>query len=726
MYCPTCKKEVTVPGNFCNICGTRLVETPSQNDISLKISDDAAIMGGINVNRSEMHNNTSYDNRTINTSNVTNNIVERQKTEAELRNERIQQFLKCCKRAFSDGILDEEEKIELERERIILGIDKQEAERLIEMSRMSSGCRMTTLGPRDSMTLQSIDRYIDSNNRTVLNGQLPRLAALARSYKVEDVLYFYYMLLAALRPDDIIQGYESSITDEYWQTYWVSIAYTKHKNIEKAEEAIVKLSYYPEYPEDNTLLLSAVSAYNEFGAEIAADYINAILPDQCSPLLMPFIKALFQEIVPERQEEVRIDGQAYQFYIDNVIQLESHEEKEAKLRAEEEKRRAEEETKRKAEETRRKAEQQSGQAVALCPYCGWTLEPGNTFCAMCGKRVGEETDTNHSTDAAAISQELDNIFIKAEYYFDKEEYTKAVELFTKAAEQGHPEAQWSLGSCYYDGNGVEEDIFEAVKWYRKSAEQGFADAQYSLGYCYENGEGVRANIIEAVKWYKKSAEQGNAGAQCNLGVCYENGEGVEKNIKEAVKWYKKAAEQGNEFAQCNLGICYEYGEGVETNDAEAVKWYLKAAEQGNAQAQCNLACKYFSGEGVKQSYTEAVKWYRKAAEQDYADAQYYLGTCYEDGDGVEENLNEAIKWYKKAAEQEHEEAIEKLEELENDCEEDDFDSEEEDNNSNPYEKYIDMIKSGYILQAVKEYMDDNKVGLKDAKDFIDKLKAMLK
>ena len=111
MYCPNCKKEIKVPGNFCNFCGTRLVETPAQNDISLKISDDAAIMGGVNVSRSEMHNNTSYDNRTINTSNITNNIVERQKTEAELRNERIQQFLKCCKRVFSDGIRDEEEKI---------------------------------------------------------------------------------------------------------------------------------------------------------------------------------------------------------------------------------------------------------------------------------------------------------------------------------------------------------------------------------------------------------------------------------------------------------------------------------------------------------------------------------------------------------------------------------------------------------------------------------------
>ena len=645
MYCPKCKKEITVPGNFCNLCGTRLIESPSQEGTGLNISDNASIVGGVNVNRSEMHNNTSYDNRTINTSNVTNNIVERQKTEAELRNERIQMFLECCRRVLSNGLLTTEGKLQLNTERIHLGIEEQEAERLIEMTRMSSGGRMTTLGPRDAMTLKNIERYIDSNTPTILNGQLPRLAALARSYKVEEVLYFYYMLLTALKPDEIIQGYEVSVADEYWQTYWVSIAYTKRGNIGKAEEAIVKLSYYPEYPEDNTLLLSAVSAYNEFGVEIAADYINAILPDQCSPLLTPFIKALFLKIVPERQDEIRTDSKVCQFYIDNMIQLESPEEKEAKLRAEEEKRKSEAEAIRIAEEEKRRNKEESQ------------------------------------------SQEIENIFIKAEYYFNKDEYTKAVELYKKAAELGHPEAQWSLGSCYYYGDGVEEDIIEAVKWYRKSAEQGYANAQYSLGYCYENGEGVRENISEAVKWYKKAAEQGNAEAQCNLGLCYEN------------------------------------GDGVETDDAEAVKWYLKAAEQGNAQAQCHLGNKYFSGEGVRQSYTEAVKWYRKAAEQEYADAQYNLGTCYEDGDGVEENLDEAIKWYRKAAEQEQEDAIERLEELENDSEEEEY--EEEEDNSNSLDKYIDMIKSGCFLQAIKEYMDDNGVGLKDAKDFIDKLRTKL-
>ena len=51
MYCPNCKQEF--PGKFCPECGAKLVELPKQNDLGINISDDAAIMGGVNVTRNE-------------------------------------------------------------------------------------------------------------------------------------------------------------------------------------------------------------------------------------------------------------------------------------------------------------------------------------------------------------------------------------------------------------------------------------------------------------------------------------------------------------------------------------------------------------------------------------------------------------------------------------------------------------------------------------------------
>lgn len=56
--------------------------------------------------------------------------------------------------------------------------------------------------------------------------------------------------------------------------------------------------------------------------------------------------------------------------------------------------------------------------------------------------------------------------------FGKEDYSKAAELFCKAAEQGLADAQFLLGSLYADGEGVEKDMNQATAWYRKSAEQG--------------------------------------------------------------------------------------------------------------------------------------------------------------------------------------------------------------------------------------------------------------
>ena len=114
---------------------------------------------------------------------------------------------------------------------------------------------------------------------------------------------------------------------------------------------------------------------------------------------------------------------------------------------------------------------------------------------------------------------------------------------------------------------------QAVKQYMKAAEQGDANAQYNLGRCYADGEGVEKDQKKAVYWYTKAAEQELARAQNNLAICYENGEGVERDMKKAVYWYTKAAEQGHARAQKILGnirLWYDMGEGVEKDQYKAV------------------------------------------------------------------------------------------------------------------------------------------------------------
>jgi TPR repeat protein len=249
-------------------------------------------------------------------------------------------------------------------------------------------------------------------------------------------------------------------------------------------------------------------------------------------------------------------------------------------------------------------------------------------------------------DSVPSESEIEKKF--SEYYLKKFNETKA------RAERGDAKAQYNLGVCYKNGEGVAKDKVEAVKWYRKAAEQGSIAAQFGLGFMYQEGEGVPKNGVEAIKWYRMAAEQGNLGAECNLAAMYNNGDGVPQDYQEAAKWYRKAAEQyGDPGAQCALGMLYEKthyvkGQGVISPDyAEAVKWYRKAAEQDwpVAQfAQNNLGAMYAKGQGVPQDYAEAVKWYRKAAEQGNDQAQFNLGTCYAEGNGVTQNEIEAYKW----------------------------------------------------------------------------------
>jgi TPR repeat protein len=228
------------------------------------------------------------------------------------------------------------------------------------------------------------------------------------------------------------------------------------------------------------------------------------------------------------------------------------------------------------------------------------------------------------------------------------------------AEQGEKEAQFRLGVCYENGEGVLQSNAEAAKWYRKAAEQGYAASECELGACYQLGFGVPKDEVEAVKWFRKAANQGHAVAQSCLGICYERGKGVPQDDVEAVKWFRRAAEQGEADAQNRLGGCYSDGVGVSRDEVEGVKWYRKAADQGDAVAQYNLGTCYLDGKGVPQDDVEGVKWLRKAAEQGDAMAQCDLGLCYLDGKGVPQNDVEAVKWYILAAAQQNKDADQSL------------------------------------------------------------------
>ena len=106
------------------------------------------------------------------------------------------------------------------------------------------------------------------------------------------------------------------------------------------------------------------------------------------------------------------------------------------------------------------------------------------------------------------------------------------------------DSQYNLGLLYYKGKGVPQDYVKAAEWFTRAANQGIVNAQVFIAEMYYNGRGVPQNYFETFKWYQKAANQGNFQAQYNLGNAYYNGNGVRQNYIQAKEWYGKACDSG--------------------------------------------------------------------------------------------------------------------------------------------------------------------------------------
>jgi len=133
---------------------------------------------------------------------------------------------------------------------------------------------------------------------------------------------------------------------------------------------------------------------------------------------------------------------------------------------------------------------------------------------------------------------------------------------------------FSLGKEYKKLR-MDEDAF---RWFRASAKRYHTDAQYELGRCYHDGEGVHRNFEQALFFFQQAAVQGNPLAQCALANMHKAGRGCTANAERAFRWYKKAADGGFFPAYTHVGQMYAQGDGVKLNADSAAYWIKKAAE----------------------------------------------------------------------------------------------------------------------------------------------------
>ena len=276
-------------------------------------------------------------------------------------------------------------------------------------------------------------------------------------------------------------------------------------------------------------------------------------------------------------------------------------------------------------------------------------------------------------DAQEMS--YDKLYDKAFEYYDRGEYGNALLLFNEAfkLDKSITDAPYMIGICYYKANNYDK----AIEWFTYAANRGDADSNYHLGLCYEEGKGVEMDKNKALDYYEKAAGSNKKAAQraeVLRNASKSSGRGAlehetERNIsdgsvqdvaaiREATARKKQIEEQNArvngtvplpvetqpENADPNIRAAEAYMK--QNNFSAAIREYEKAANNGSIEAMLILGDMYRDGRGVNvEDFKKAGEWYSMALNKGCSDAAIRLGDL-EKKKGSEKK---AWEWYENAA-----------------------------------------------------------------------------
>ena len=228
---------------------------------------------------------------------------------------------------------------------------------------------------------------------------------------------------------------------------------------------------------------------------------------------------------------------------------------------------------------------------------------------------------------------------------------RSVELFEKAAAQGHRRAQLNLGTIYLRGQGVQRDLIQARAWLEQAAADGDAYATYALGRAMaENAPPASADPTRAADLFRRAAEKGHMLAALRYGLALADGSGVKQDLTAAQRWLLQAQQNGVPEAALALGDMAVRSPATRDKAADekilkgAISWYEAAANAGVPSGQFKLANAYLAGSGVARDPGQAQLWYSRAAQQGLPEAQQALGVLLLTGTAGATDPVEAFKW----------------------------------------------------------------------------------
>jgi len=162
-----------------------------------------------------------------------------------------------------------------------------------------------------------------------------------------------------------------------------------------------------------------------------------------------------------------------------------------------------------------------------CPFC---RTPDPTSVEEAVKRLKKRVEVR---DAIAI-------YNLAVFYRDgtcgyPQDYTKALELYHRAAELGYSGAYLGIGSAYNNGQGVEVDKKKANHYYELAAMRGDAAARYNLAL----DEGNAGNWERALKHFMIAVGCGHVKSLKLVKSMYSDRHATKDDYTKALQSYQK-------------------------------------------------------------------------------------------------------------------------------------------------------------------------------------------
>lgn len=239
------------------------------NDI--KLDGDAAVVGGVHSDSHDTHTtyqNTTNSNTVNNTTNTVNNttVHEAMKSREEVFLDNENQFMQTVEQYVSnDGRLDQLEYANLSQLAVRLRIAPQRATQIIDIVRRKYSIAMAGKGTEQILgqMLQDIFDAIQANRQDVLRHKYHVFEQLARSSADSNAQFYYHLLQASFFPENSTVAFINSRTDNYWQLFWVYVAYVKLGNIDSATVLLPRLGAFG-CPQGDVFLLMAISNIAEW------------------------------------------------------------------------------------------------------------------------------------------------------------------------------------------------------------------------------------------------------------------------------------------------------------------------------------------------------------------------------------------------------------------------------------------------------------------------------